>query len=278
MGIGIGSGTNQGTLGLLLRDPLPTETNDKFIGVTAGHVIQSAVVAVTQPEITEFTKRVDRLSKAVKDAKVLVQSPKSSVEIIRQAQNFIANVEPEYNICSPYLKSTASETALALLAGTVVKKVTKPYEFEDRRCLLDYAVFDVQESRNPQPQLVPRFYGGPDEGYLSEVDWQPMRKWGQVKLDDPVRKTGRTTGVTYGVVAGIYANWKSAQFPGETMKEYHVLRDEKLDEQSDISHIFAWKGDSGASVVDYQGRIVGFVSVCRGSRNPAYMRSLDKAP
>jgi hypothetical protein len=88
-----------------------------------------------------------------------------------------------------------------------------------------------------------------------------MSKWGKIKFDELVRKTGRATGVTYGVVAGIYADWKSAKFPQEAMKEYYILRDEILDEQSDISKIFAWKGDSGASVIDYRGRIVGFISV-----------------
>jgi hypothetical protein len=169
-GIGIGSGTDQGTLGLLMRtQPLTTAANQKFMGVTAGHVIQRDVLVVTQPEVTEFTRRVNRLSDAIKDAKANMESPKSSVETIRQAQNSVANIDPEYTISAPYLKSTPSETAFALLAGTVVQKVTKPYEFEGRRCLLDYALFDVEDSRKPQPESVRRFYGGPEEGYLRDV-------------------------------------------------------------------------------------------------------------
>jgi hypothetical protein len=117
--------------------------------------------------------------------------------------------------------------------------VTRPYGFEGRRCLLNDALFDVEDSRKPEPESGRRFYGGPEEGYLRDVEWAAMTKWGKIKFDQPVRKTSRATEVTYGVVSGIYADWKSEKFPGEAMKEYYVLRDEILDAQSDISKMFA---------------------------------------
>ena len=81
-----------------------------------------------------------------------------------------------------------------------------------------------------------------------------MNDFAPIQWDMYVRKVGRTTGMTFGFVAGVYGNWVPDTFPDKTCEEFYAL-----EEKSGIENQFAAPGDSGAAVNNDSGKIVGFV-------------------
>ena len=78
-------------------------------------------------------------------------------------------------------------------------------------------------------------------------------KWGKLAYDMKVRKNGKSSGETYGFVAGVYSTWKPKEFK-VTCSEYFVLEEKQIEYQQ-----FSKTGDSGAVTIDNDGNIVGMV-------------------
>jgi len=93
----------------------------------------------------------------------------------------------------------------------------------------------------------------PDTGELSKREWRLLRDWGQISLDDQVRKNGAVTGIPFGFVAGVKVSWKSPAFK-TVVNEYYVLEEVDLK-----NNRFSAGGDSGAALVSKEGRLVGFI-------------------
>ena len=112
----------------------------------------------------------------------------------------------------------------------------------------------MEAGRKPRP--VPIWSGNPpQDGQLGKVNWSPVERWGRLNYDLLVRKEGRTTGETYGFVAGVLSSWKPKRFK-TTCSEFFVVEERNLNDR-DMS--FARKGDSGSMVIDNEGTIVGMV-------------------
>ena len=89
---------------------------------------------------------------------------------------------------------------------------------------------------------------------MAEIQWSAEAdSVGNLQYDVQVKKRGAATGVTYGIVAGVYGVLKSAG-EGAVRKEFWVLP-----EALSTSHEFADKGDSGALVWTKDGEAVGVV-------------------
>jgi hypothetical protein len=98
----------------------------------------------------------------------------------------------------------------------VVKSVCKAL-FESRFCLLDYALCKL-DSRIPDRE--DSFYDPlPDRGFLMSLDWaSDATHIGRLKMDKYVMKRGRSSGATYGIVAGVHSVMRHADTG--TRREY----------------------------------------------------------
>jgi hypothetical protein len=93
-----------------------------------------------------------------------------------------------------------------------------------------------------------------DHGVLSTVYWHRMNGFATIKWNTCVRKAGQTTGMTFGFIAGVHGNWKPPAFPDTICEEFYAL-----EETADVGNQSAGSGDSGATVINNDGKIVGFV-------------------
>ena len=119
----------------------------------------------------------------------------------------------------------------------------------DRECVHDFAFFEVKD-RHP---ITGDDWTGrvrPSEGYLSALSWRPLRGVGSLALGQPVRKTGRTTGLTFGVVVAL----ADVVTDGKAHKEFIVLP-----EGIKSGETFMKPGDSGAGVIASDGKAVGML-------------------
>ena len=52
-----------------------------------------------------------------------------------------------------------------------------------------------------------------------------MTGWGEIGLDQYVRKDGRSTGLTYGIVTRVHVGWISTEPPSYPWSRYYVLQE-----------------------------------------------------
>ena len=96
-------------------------------------------------------------------------------------------------------------------------------EYQGRTCYSDWAVFDCDRHRLPSGEA-PLDLNTPDHEVLSTADWYRMNGFAPIKWDTYIRKAGRTTGMIFGFIAGIYGNWEpDITFPVKTCEESYAL-------------------------------------------------------
>lgn len=94
----------------------------------------------------------------------------------------------------------------------------------------------------------------PEKGYLKEIIWEnDASSISELNWDIHVKKRGRTTGVSYGIIAGVQGIMKSSQ--GGPRRESWALP-EAL---STSLYEFSNKGDSGTLVWTDKGVAVGMI-------------------
>ena len=132
----------------------------------------------------------------------------------------------------------------------VVKSGYKRMLYNARPCLLDYALCQLETRK---PKRGDQFYDPlPQDGYLSSIDWAPdATEIGTLMYDKYVMKRGRSTGVTYGIVAGVYSVMRHSNTG--VKREFWVLPEDKSLWQ------FSKKGDSGALIWTSDGKAVGMI-------------------
>jgi len=107
----------------------------------------------------------------------------------------------------PLLGTTDDATRKNLRLGRV--RTSAVVDFREKQCVADWGVFDIRRARRPAGvHFMPC---GPSEGLLSKSPWNKAASVGSIKLDMFVRKSGARTGLTHGIVGGIYGSGKEVE-------------------------------------------------------------------
>jgi len=136
--------------------------------------------------------------------------------------------------------------------ASVVKSAYRRASFNGQPCLLDYALCRLELRR---PKHGERFYDPrPKGGYLKSLNWAlDASHTGTLMWDKYVKKRGRSSGVTYGIVAGVHSIMRHSNTG--VRREYWVLPEAK----STTLWEFSESGDSGALVWTTDGEAVGMI-------------------
>ena len=238
-----------GTVGIYM-----TKKHEKFYGVSCAHILGSTASQrlVQQPSPGDFVRHVKVVEHGINNLERLITS--TTHEITRYTFNEeIKELKEEHTVLQSLNNPVESELKKNLLFGRVQNSEFAMIQYKGRKCLADWGVFEVDAQR--PPSLTPASTSGPMEGVLADTSWNRAEGFGPLKFDDVVRKTGRTTGTTYGFIGGTYSSFKPGNRFGEQVsEEYWVIQDNSVS-----SNAFANPGDSGSAVVNSLGYIVGFV-------------------
>jgi hypothetical protein len=250
MGIEVEDG-ECGTAGLFLSH----EDGEKTLitGITAGHVVKRKPHgrAIYQPTIKGFMREYTILAKKIQELKSrpVPRSPKGKQ--IRQRE--IENLEAEHNALRIIKGDNIADTKRNLTVGTAVNAEFKAVDFDGRHCVSDWGTVEIM-AREPQEQV----WGAEPtlEGYLQSLEWKATD--GAIiplTYDLCVRKTGGSSGLRFGFVAGVTSSFKSKKIQTkEILHEYYCFQEEREEENR-----FARAGDSGSAVITNDGKITGFV-------------------
>ena len=89
---------------------------------------------------------------------------------------------------------------------------------------------------------------------MRSLEWKSVAGWTELDFDQCVRKTGQTSGLTFGFIAGVHTGFINWSVSSKPCFEYYVLQEVGAD-----SNCFAKRGDSGSAVITNNGLVVGFV-------------------
>jgi Peptidase family S64 len=225
-----------GTLGLIFRD------GEKYLGLTAGHVVNDQPCEVFSPSIIHFHEYHDELERLLgmlarkeelsRDKYIPKQRRDKQLQELQEVQNALDIVNAVENYW----------------VGSVISKEEQLVTFETRRCLSDFSVLELSSARVYGEDLWIGNY--PKSGSL---EWLPATQVGDITWDQYVRKTGATSGLTFGVIAGVTAavQYNDMAQPAE---EYYVIQEDRVGRLD-----FSAKGDSGSAVVTHDGNVVGML-------------------
>ena len=133
----------------------------------------------------------------------------------------------------------------------VIKSSYEVVDYNGRRCLRDYALLNLID-RLPEAHVEDD--ESPEEGYLKEIVWEnDASSIAELQWDIHVKKRGRSTGVTYGIIAGVHGVMKSSE--GGPRREFWALPEALCRSL----YAFSDKGDSGALVWTDKGAAVGII-------------------
>jgi len=174
------------------------------------------------------------------------QQSRETFELRYQAaQTFLLNLDE-------IKQDTSEEYQTENEVASVVQASHNVIDYEGRRCLLDYALLRL-DSR--LPRSTDRIIDSrPSKGYLAEFAWEnDAITVGPLRYDIRVKKRGCATGVTFGIIAGVYGVYKSQ--PQRARREFWALP-EAL---STSLYEFGNRGDSGALVWTVDGEAIGII-------------------
>ena len=241
-GISLGGIEGSGSLGFFFKTD---DGKDQVFALTCDHAIRGGV-GVYQPSDADFAAwGKDSAGFERKMSKLATKSDP------RNISNNLSNHTNAKRILQRY--QGLAQTPAGRYVGDVVAKANEVKTVGcaggQRTCLMEYALLRV-EARNPYDGG-DDFYGeGPSEGQLSHVQWEELQRIGQLELGMPVRKRGRTTGDTFGIVAAL----ADVGVAGVVRQEFIVLP-----EGLHRRERFGVPGDSGAGVISGDGRAVGIL-------------------
>ena len=243
------SAKETGTVGLYL-----TKGHETFYGFSCAHVLGSTAShrRVEQPSSKDFVRHLKAVEHEITDLERLLSL--TSHDITKYTFNEEMNeLKEEQNVLQALNNPLESELKKTLSFGKVRKAEFEAVEYKGRTCISDWGVFKVDEQR--PPSLTRTLTSGPLKGILADTRWSTAWDFGPLQFDDLVRKTGRTTGTTYGFIGGIHSSFKpGGRFHEHVCDEYWALEDNSV-----LDNAFAEKGDSGSAVINSQGYVVGFV-------------------
>lgn len=204
-----------GTLGIFVQG------EEKLMGVTAGHVMAGTTAGsnVIQPSLYDFKAYYDDVRR-----RVAVSTTNLSISIPSKIEDARKELESWTKLLAKLEEvkgESDDETRSRLVIGKTVKWELKAIKYKHRRCYSDWGIIDILDARRPTGQafLGHSFHDHPQEEWLKSLEWKSVSGWLELDFDQYVRKTGRTTGLTYGFVAGVHAGWKNPLIPSKK----HVL-------------------------------------------------------
>ena len=240
-----------GTVGLFIE-----ESDDKYVGITCAHVAGSTTeqLDVLGPNLEDFGIYVAAMrEEKLECEKEIAESRNSNMKYERT--KLLDFIKSELQIIE-LLAGTDEETVNNIRLGKVRTSECEIVNFRGRQCFADWAIFEVEASRFPLGG--PVMVWAPRRGVLSTIPWKKAKSIGPLALDLKVRKMGAETGLTHGIVGGIYGGIKKM---GKLCEEYWVIQ-----EKDTNNNPFADTGDSGSSVISSDGQIVGVVYAKRAIR------------
>ena len=248
-GISIGFYDKSATSGAILENP-----HKEYAALTCAHLFQPREtncvgLRVTQPSYEDFCLLYSRTESYKQDSENMFQN--AQTDDIKS--KYEADVHRKTRILEQldrYDRSTPDNFQKKTELATVIKSSYEVVDYNGRRCLRDYALLDLID-RLPNVYM---YDERPEKGYLKEIVWkkEPLSV-AELQWDIRVKKRGRSTGVTYGFIAGVHGVMKSSA--GGPRREFWALP-EAL---SSSLYAFSDKGDSGALVWTDKGAAVGII-------------------
>jgi hypothetical protein len=192
---------NAGTSGAILTNRMD------FYALTCAHMFKGFETTcigfqVAQPAYSDFVELLKSSQRHLQACQSRLQRAGEHLKARRQgdlenAEEFMLGLEAkEENDIGRY------QTSMDI--GVVVKSGYQTVEWNGQKCLLDYALYKIQRR---QPDAGSTFNDvPPSQGHLSTLDWEnnPIGHK-DLSWDMYVKKCGRSTGVTYGTIAGVHA-------------------------------------------------------------------------
>jgi len=121
-----------------------------------------------------------------------------------------------------------------------------------RHCTSDYAIIKLERRLPEENEDFPED-DVPTSGYLSSLTWaNDPTTIGELQYDVYVKKRGRTTGTTHGLVAGIYGTFQRSR---QIRQEFWVLPEALFS----TLYAFSDHGDSGSCVWTADGKAIGII-------------------
>jgi hypothetical protein len=263
-GISIGYGKKTVTSGIILEN-----VEQQYTAITCAHLFTSQQddpvgLKVTQPSFEDFCDLYKASVNHLNECEISVQrarSDASRTELerrVKDAQELVDRLD-EIRHDTPEHYQTDTETA------PVIKSSYRVVDYRGRRCFQDYALLRLDHR---MPNELEKFHDPtPTDGHLSGITWaSEANSVGRLRYDIHVKKRGAATGVTWGIIAGVYGVLKS-EGDEKARKEYWALP-EKL---STTMYEFGAPGDSGSLVWSDKGEAVGIIIAgwCPMFDNPA---------
>jgi hypothetical protein len=248
-GLSVGHGeVHSTTIGALVK-----RQNGSFIGITAGHLVDSGFTEsnVTQPSLFQVEEELLRLQEKSEGWTQNINMSRNEEERKSSLQQK-DKVDSQIAELKQFIGKTSSETLAKIKVGTIIQREYQCVRVGDRNCISDFLLFDVIPERQPG-QLDRWEFRPPEMGELGKGTWLMLNDWGEVALDVQVRKNGSVTGFTYGFVSGVKAHFCSKNFKSP-LSEYYIL-----EERDVTNHQFAYPGDSGSAVVSKEGKLIGLI-------------------
>ena len=240
-------GKEEGTVGLFVE-----AEDNTFYGFSCGQVLGKVGNYVRQPSLHDFHNHMKVLDRAIRNLEQEIKETRNDVtKFVRQ--NTLEEIRQQLDTYKKYQGDDDHETKKLLRVGRTIESENAVVDYQGRTCYADWAVFICDRERLPGGEA-PLDLNTPDHVVLSTVDWHRMNGLAPIQWDMYVRKAGRTTGMTFGFIAGVYGNWVPDTFPDKTCEEFYAL-----EEKTSTENQFAAPGDSGAAVINDDGKIVGFV-------------------
>jgi hypothetical protein len=249
-GMSIGFHEKTATSGAILKNP-----HNEYAAVTCAHLFgpqetKCIGLRVTQPSYEDFRNLCSRTRSRKEACEMMLQNARTDETKLKYEANLVRINEffEELNRidhASPESYQKSMEHAM------VIKTSYEVIDYNGRRCLRDYALLNLIDRF---PQVHVQTDDLPEKGYLKEIVWKnDASSIGELQWDIRVKKRGRTTGVTYGIIAGVHGVMKSSR--GGPRREFWALP-EAL---STSLYEFADKGDSGSLVWTDEGVAVGII-------------------
>ena len=251
-GISIGWNTKTATSGAILEN----SASDEYYSLTCAHLFrphQNECIGfkVTQPSFDHFMAFYRSSQQHLKHCqreleKTTNQQSRKHWQLkLREAETLLQNLD-EIN------QDNSEEYQAENGVASVVQASHNVIDYQGQRRLLDYALLRL-ESRFPS--ACHRIMDSRlTKGYLAELAWEnDANTVGPLRYDIHIKKRGCATGVTFGIIAGVYGIYKSQ--PDMARREFWALP-EAL---STSCYEFADHRDSGSLVWTSDGEAVGIV-------------------